>query len=31
MAGRGTDIMLGGNIEYTIKDELAKKDLVVRL
>ena len=25
MAGRGTDIMLGGNIEYTIKDELAKK------
>ena len=25
MAGRGTDIMLGGNIEYTIKNELAKE------
>ena len=25
MAGRGTDIMLGGNIEYTIKNELAKQ------
>jgi len=24
MAGRGTDIMLGGNAEYTAKDELAK-------
>ena len=24
MAGRGTDIMLGGNIEYTIKNELSK-------
>ena len=25
MAGRGTDIMLGGNLEYTVKEELAKK------
>jgi len=25
MAGRGTDIMLGGNIEYTIRNELAKE------
>ena len=25
MAGRGTDIMLGGNLEYIVKDELAKK------
>ncbi|MDD3303715.1 MAG: preprotein translocase subunit SecA [Clostridia bacterium] len=25
MAGRGTDIKLGGNIEYIVKDELAKK------
>ncbi len=24
MAGRGTDIMLGGNLEYTIKERLAK-------
>ena len=25
MAGRGTDIMLGGNLEYTVKEELARK------
>ena len=25
MAGRGTDIALGGNIEYIVKEELAKK------
>ena len=25
MAGRGTDIVLGGNLEYTLKEELAKK------
>ncbi len=25
MAGRGTDIMLGGNLEYIVKEELAKK------
>ncbi|MEG2348306.1 MAG: preprotein translocase subunit SecA [Clostridia bacterium] len=25
MAGRGTDIMLGGNLEYIIKEELSKK------
>ncbi len=25
MAGRGTDIMLGGNLEYLVKEELAKK------
>ena len=27
MAGRGTDIMLGGNAEYLAKNELRKKDL----
>ena len=25
MAGRGTDIMLGGNLEYLVKEELSKK------
>ena len=25
MAGRGTDIMLGGNLEHIVKGELAKK------
>ena len=25
MAGRGTDIMLGGNLEYTVKEELARR------
>src|SRR5699024_5227755 len=25
MAGRGTDIKLGGNLEYIVKEELAKK------
>lgn len=31
MAGRGTDIMLGGNLEYTVKEKLAKKDILVML
>ena len=26
MAGRGTDIMLGGNLEFIVRSELAKKD-----
>ena len=25
MAGRGTDIMLGGNLEFIVRSELAKK------
>ena len=31
MAGRGTDILLGGNPEYLAKEELDKKGINVRL
>ena len=31
MAGRGTDIQLGGNLNYLIKDELGqKKELILK-